>query len=277
MQVLQYIEDTIPFLAEEAIPVFRLQDLTSICKKQMLKYGALQKDAEWVHSTRLKLSLLEHVPGLCEAKDGRNVLLTLKNEVGRAVFEACNSNTHDNGIMVAEVAHILRKQLFLNKEVFDGALTRKRKRDSVPLLLVQMIQMILEGNAREISNESSRIPVNISQLIRFNSVKQQRRGSAENARHCITNEPLLPVAVALIIYSNTRKKALVYEIASEGLCVQYQRVKDSQRDISNRLCTKYNNDGIVCPPKLQPGLFVTSTIDNIDHDLSFNTTTSTFH
>ena len=115
--------------------------------------------------------------------------------------------THDN-------AHILRKQLFLNKEVFDGALTRKRKRDSVPLLLVQTIQMILEGNAREISNESSHVPVNISQLIRLNSVKQQRRGSAENARHCITNEPLLPVAVALIIYSNTRKKALVYEIAS---------------------------------------------------------------
>ena len=67
-----------------------------------------------------------------------------------------------------------------------------------------MIQMILESKASEISNEKSRVAANISQLIRFNSVKQ-RRGSAENARHCITNEPPL-----------------------EELCVQHQQVKDIQ-------------------------------------------------
>ena len=61
MQVLQYIEDTIAFSAEEAVPVFRLQDLTSMYKNQMFKQGALQNDAERVHSTRLKLQLLEHV------------------------------------------------------------------------------------------------------------------------------------------------------------------------------------------------------------------------
>ena len=77
-----------------------------------------------------------------------------------------------------------------------------------------MIQMILEGNASKTSNESSRVAVTISQMIRFNSVKQN-----QHARHCIANEPPLPVAVALMIYGNTRKKALVNEIASEGFCV----------------------------------------------------------
>ena len=90
-----------------------------------------------------------------------------------------------------------------------------------------MIQMILESKASEISNEKSRVAANISQLIRFNSVKQ-RRGSAENARHCITNEPPLPVAVAQMIYSKTRKKVLVNEIALEELCVQHQQVQDIQ-------------------------------------------------
>ena len=137
--------------------------------------------------------------------------------------------------------------------------------------------MILEDNASKTSNESLRVAVNIFQVIRFNSVKQQRRGSAENTRHFITNEPLLPVAVALMIYSNTRKRALVNEIASEELCVWYQRVKDIERGISNQLCSKYNNDGIVCPPKLHPGMLVTSTIDNIDHNLWSNTATSSFH
>ena len=115
MQVLQYIEDTIAFSAKEAIPVFRLQDLMSMYKNQMLKYVALQKDAERVHSTRLKLKLLEHVPGLCEAKDGRNVLFTLDSEVGRAVFETCNKNKHNDRIIITKAAHILRKQLLLNK------------------------------------------------------------------------------------------------------------------------------------------------------------------
>ena len=73
----------------------------------MLEHGALQKNAEWVHSTRLKLQLLEHVPGLCEANDGCIVLLTLDSEVGRAVFEVCNNKTHGDGIITAKAAHIL--------------------------------------------------------------------------------------------------------------------------------------------------------------------------
>ena len=142
------------------------------------------------------------------------------------MLEACNSSTNDNGIIIAKAAHILRKQLFLSKEVSDGDLIRKRQSNSVPLLLLQMIQMILKDNASKISNESSRVIINISQLIRFNSVKQKRRGSAENV---------------------------------------------SQRS------TKYNNDGIACLPKLEPGLFVTRAIDNIDHNLSYNPATSSFH
>ena len=87
--------------------------------------------------------------------------------------------------------------------------------------------MILESKASKISNGKSRVAVKISKLIRFNSVKQ-RRGPAENARHCITNEAPLPVAVAQMIYSKTRKKVLVNEIALEELCVQHQQVKDIQ-------------------------------------------------
>ena len=82
--------------------------------------------------------------------------------------------------------------------------------------------MILEGHTSQILNERSHFAVNISQIIRFNFVKQQERGLAENLRLCITKEPPSPVAVALMIYSKTRKKALVNEISSEGLCVRYQ-------------------------------------------------------
>ena len=139
-----------------------------------------------------------------------------------------------------------------------------------------MIQMILESKASKISNGKSRVAVKISKLIRFNSVKQ-RRGPAENARHCITNEAPLPVAVAQMIYLKTRKKVLVNETALEELCVQHQRVEDIQWGISHQLWTKYNNDEIISPPKLKPGLFVTSAIDNISHNLSSYAATSSFH
>ena len=128
----------------------------------------LTKRCRAVHSTRLKLQLLEHVPGLCEAEDGRNVLLTLDSEVGQAVFEVCNSNTHDDRIIIAKAVHILWKQLFLNKEVLDGDLGCKRQSNSVPLLLVQMTQMTLEGNASKISNKSSHVAVNKSHLTDLN-------------------------------------------------------------------------------------------------------------
>lgn len=36
-------------------------------------------------------------------------------------------------------------------------------------------------------------------------------------------------------------------------------------------------DGVVCPAVLQKGLFTTSAVDNIDHNPSATTTTSSFH
>ena len=83
--------------------------------------------------------------------------------------------------------------------------------------------------------------------------------------------------MALRIYSKTRKKELVEQQANEGLCVHYNRVKSITRSISNQLCDQYEADGIVCPPKLQKGLFTTSAIDNIDHNSSSNTAKTSFH
>ena len=47
-------------------------------------------------------------------------MLTLDREMGRALFEACKRNSLDDGILLAKAANIIRRELFLGDELFDG-------------------------------------------------------------------------------------------------------------------------------------------------------------
>ena len=70
------------------------------------EYG--QDNVEYIHACRLKDNILFNVPGLCESKSGTHILLTLQDEImGQALFEACNSSTHDYGIIIAKAANII--------------------------------------------------------------------------------------------------------------------------------------------------------------------------
>ena len=146
--------------------------------------------------------------------------------------------------------------------------------------MVQLISLILDDNT--LSNEAGRctqneaIKVNLSQLIKFNSVRKKRRLS-DNVRYSKTNEPPFPVKIGLLIHSATRKKSLINELANDGLSINYQRVMEIQEDITQYLCTKYNREALVCPPQLKQGLFTITSIDNIDHIPSSATASSSFH
>ena len=43
------------------------------------------------------------------------------------------------------------------------------------------------------------------------------------------------------------------------------------------MCEQFHSDGVVCPPHLRQGLFITAAIDNIDHNPSSVTATDSFH
>ena len=220
----------------------------------------------YVHATRSKNQILENVPCLCETKKGKFTLHTLNSKMGRALFEACQNSSHDDGMTNAKAASVIRKQLFNNDEIFNGDLSRERQMASILQVLHQLIQLLLEGgtcNNNNYSTCSSDIANNISQLIRYNGVKHQRRDIVTYVRHSSSNEPPLPVAVGLIVYVRTRKKSLVNQLAHEGLSISYKRIKSIQRCINNQLCSKYLAEDIVCPPKLQTGLFTSAAIINL--------------
>ena len=115
--------------------------------------------------------------------------------------------------------------------------------------------------------------------IRFNSVKQARSDIhvRHSMRHSTKNEPPLPVSIGMVVYAKTRKKSLVNKLCKEGISVSYVRVKQIETSIANQLCRKYHEDEIVCPATLQQTLFTMAAIDNIDHNPSSNTATTSFH
>ena len=80
-----------------------------------------------------------------------------------------------------------------------------------------------------------------------------------------------------MVYMRTHKNSLVNHLAYEGSSISYKCIKSVQRCIKNQLCSKYFAEDVVCPPKLQTGLFTSDANDNIDHNHYSATATTCFH
>jgi hypothetical protein len=85
------------------------------------------------------------------------------------------------------------------------------------------------------------------------------------------------VRIGLLVHAKTSKKSLVDMLFNEGLSISYKRVEEIQGAVTKQICSQYNEDGIICPQTLIPGLFTTAAIDNIDHNPSSSTAKSSFH
>ena len=59
--------------------------------------------------------------------------------------------------------------------------------------------------------------------------------------------------------------------------VSYDRVLEITAEIGDTAVSKYTRGGVVCPPEQRKGLFTTSAMNNIDHNLSATTSTTLFH
>ena len=62
-----------------------------------------------------------------------------------------------------------------------------------------------------------------------------------------------------------------------GLSISYDRVMFISTDAANSVCSRFEQDGVVCPPKLREDLFTTGALDNIDHNPSATTAKESFH
>ena len=136
------------------------------------------------------------------------VLNILQLEEAFTVEEYKHTHTHTH------------KQLFNNDEIFNVDLSREGQMASIPQILHQLIQLLLEGGTFNNNNYStcfSNIVNNISKLIWYNVVKYQSQDTVTYVRHSRSNKPPLSVAVVLMVYMRTCQKSLVNQLAHEGL------------------------------------------------------------
>ena len=205
-KLFAFIEDSID--SNDSIPVFLLKELKKFYQERFERNNAPEDFVKNVHSARLILKILEEIPGLREDKQGKDVVLTVDGEMGRAVFEACQYSSQDDGFILAKAAKIIRKDLFEKYVSFNGDLSINKAESSYPFSLKRLIMMILEVNSVEDikSTKTSKIANNISQIIRFNAVKHRRKQDVTVSRHSAKSEPPLPVSIGLMVYNKTRKK-----------------------------------------------------------------------
>ena len=218
-----------------------------------------------------------------ESRKGRDVVLTFKDHLGPAIYEACKHNYEKDGICLSSAAKIVRNQILQHIKGESDWLENNIGAEGVPVpkLLVTLISMIIGGSSvlDNISTAESKVAINIAQLVHFNVVKHKRRKTAEmdKLRYSKALETPLPLYIGLLIHAKTRKKGMVNTFAHKGLSVSYDRVQDVQLSITKQLCKKYSEDGFVCPPSLKEDVFTTAVVDNIDHDPTSSTATKSFH
>ena len=133
---------------------------------------------------------------------------------------------------------------------------------------------------REVSATTASL--SISQIISFNCVKKRTINTTEEkpkpaVRHNRDRETPLPTFIGLKIYAETRSRSLIVAMSKMGLSISYDRVMPISTDAANSVCRRFEQDGLVCPPKLCKDLFTTGALDHIDHNPSATTEKDSFH
>lgn len=259
------------------VPVFRLADLVSVYMERLVELSPENK--EKVNSTRLKERILLHCPYLKAVKQGRDVLLTYDAAVGDAILMAC-SDEDSEALQLARVALIIRKELFSHDHKFSGSLSNDSMECTIPNKLLTLVNMILDGpsiksqTGKEVT--STQAAKTICELTIFNSI----RGNCprkDTVRHNSDREVPVPVYLGLKVHAKTRNRELIDRLHQHGLSISYDRVLKISSSIAQSIITRFENDGVVCPPQLKGGLFTTGQVDNIDHNPSATTAFDSFH
>ena len=152
---------------------------------------------------------MEKIPGLSSTKTKRKVTLTIDDDIGHALFNACEESEDEENRILRKAARIIRSGLFAKEEVFNGDFSKDRQEKSVPPKLVKLLAWIMEGfEADEAISKSCEKALNIAQMIRFNSTKKKRKQkkSTKKTRHSKKNEPPLPVLIGMLIHDKTVKR-----------------------------------------------------------------------
>ena len=88
---------------------------------------------------RLKNQLLAAIPNLEANKEGREIILAFKPDIGEAISRACNADENSDKAILAKAADIVRKDMLALSNDFAGSFPPNCQEDSVPSSLLSLV------------------------------------------------------------------------------------------------------------------------------------------
>ena len=185
----------------------------------------------------------------------------------------------DDANNLAKVASIVRNDILEHKGFsFAGCFPLECQEQSIPTSLKSLLSMIINGlNFKDQNHCESQACLTVCQTIIFNTKKRSSESSSSKTRHVAPREPPLPLYIGFNIHSLTRSKTLVTRLYQLGLSVSYARILEIKDWLATSVSERFEEDNCVCPPNLKKGLFSVAALDNIDHNPSSTTASSSFH
>ena len=146
--LVAYMHDVI-VTAEGKIPVFLLSSLTKRCCEKLKE---LQVELTGrLHSTRLEKRILSQLADLYEYKEGREILLAFRGDIGDALSSAASIDYDDEGYILAEAARIIRRDIKKQSyKPFVGKFGKNCQESFIPESVHALVTMILFVVARKI-------------------------------------------------------------------------------------------------------------------------------
>ena len=273
----QAFSELVTYILESSINsdgpvIFRLADMVNLFKQRLEQLGVKEPQ---IHSTRLKERLLSEIPELEAHKQGKDILLAFQKDVGKALSLV---SQYSEAVIIAKAAKILRRHMLDHQSRFDGTFNEGCIENSIPTSLLQFVCMLEHGAdiKSQIRFGASRTDKSIAQLLQYNCYARYQEGAATH-RHSKNRETPFPIYMGIAVYARTRKRDLVEMLHENGMSISYDRVLEISAQMGEATLNKYASEGVVCPPALRKGLFTLADMDNIDHNPSSMTATTSFH
>ena len=270
--MVSYIEE---IRAESAtsIPVFKLTELAKLYSDRLEELGA---------STRLKDGILSNIRDMQAHKHGRDVLLAFNEDIGTVLNNAYGRDFDNEGMILSQTARMVRRSMSETKYSFNGTFGKDCQSQSVPGLLLSLVKMILSGSSIKKDSDhinEARAALTIAQLLQYNSSFRRSTSvlKSSSTYHSTDRKPPLMAYVGLLLHAKTRKRGLIDKFYDLGMSVSYDRVLTISTTMGNTVSARFEEEHVVCPPKLCFSLFTTSAVDNIDHKPSSTMAKGSLH
>ena len=140
-ELVFYIEDT--RMDELVSPVLKLTDLVKLYSTRLEQLGT--KVLGRIHSTKLKNRILGYSPDMEVHKQGQDTVIISNADVGRALRKACAHDADNDAAHLARAASIVRRDMFKIMNQLTGSFEVSCQQDSVPVSLLELFTMILNG------------------------------------------------------------------------------------------------------------------------------------